>query len=88
MTNNTTITIRMDAELKKQAEAVCSDIGLTLSAAVTIFTKRLVKERAIPFKVTADPFYAPENIERLQAAAKRMDAGQYVVHEVPEGFTK
>ena len=86
MSADSTITIRIDSDLKKQAETVCSDIGLTLSAAITIFTKRLVKERGIPFKLTADPFYTPENMQRLEAAAKRMDAGHYVVHDLPEKF--
>ena len=83
---NGTTGVEMMEDLKKQAETVCSDIGLTLSAAITIFTKRLVKERGIPFKLTADPFYTPENMQRLEAAAKRMDAGHYVVHDLPEKF--
>lgn len=64
MATNATMTIRIDADLKRQAEAICEEMGLTISAAVTIFTKRLVKDRAIPFRVTAgDPFYS-ETIAR------------------------
>ena len=40
MTANATMTIRIDAELKRQAEQICEEMGLTMSAAVTIFTKR------------------------------------------------
>mgnify|MGYP003593232624 CR=1 FL=1 len=74
MTANATMTIRIDAELKRQAEQICEEMGLTMSAAVTIFTKRLVRDREIPFRVSAkDHFYSEENLQHLQAAAERMD---------------
>lgn len=85
MATNATMTIRIDADLKRQAEAICEEMGLTMSAAVTIFMKRLVKDRAIPFRVTAgDPFYSEANQRHLQKAAKRMDAGNFVVHDPTE----
>lgn len=85
MATNATMTIRIDADLKRQAEAICEEMGLTMSAAVTIFTKRLVKDRAIPFRVTAgDPFYSETNQRHLCAAAERMDAGKFVVHDPTE----
>lgn len=86
MTTNATMTIRIDADLKRQAEAICEEMGLTMSAAVTIFTKRLVKDRAIPFRrVTAgDPFYSETKQRHLCAVAERMDAGKFVVHDPTE----
>ena len=59
MATNTTMTIRMDADLKKQAEKICDDIGLTMSAAITIFIKRMVTDRAIPFTLSAGKSSAP-----------------------------
>ena len=74
MATNATVTLRMDDSLKKQAEAVCADMGLTMSAAVTIFIKRMVRDRAIPFKVSAgDHFYSKENTQYLMDVAARMD---------------
>lgn len=85
MATNATMTIRIDADLKRQAESICEEMGLTMSAAIIIFTKRLVKDRAIPFRVTAgDPFYSETNQCHLRAAAKRMDAGNFVVHDPTE----
>ncbi|MCH4179470.1 MAG: type II toxin-antitoxin system RelB/DinJ family antitoxin [Megasphaera sp.] len=85
MATNTTMTIRIDADLKRQAEEICNDMGLTMSAAITIFTKRLVADRAIPFRVTAgDHFYSDENMHHLKAAAKRMDSGNYITHSLIE----
>ena len=64
MAANATFTIRMHPELKKQAEIVCEEMGLTMSSAMTVFLKRLVKDRAIPFRVSAgDHFYSEKNKE-------------------------
>lgn len=77
MSTNTTLTVRLDGGLKRQAETICEEMGLNMSSAITIFLKRLVKERAIPFRVSADDhFYSQENINHLLAAAARMDADE------------
>ncbi len=87
MSTNTTVTVRLDSDLKQQAENICNEMGLNMSSAITIFLKRLVKDRAIPFKVSAgDNFYSQENLNHLRAAAARMDAGKYVVHEAQEDY--
>lgn len=85
MAMNATMTIRLDSDLKKQAEIICEEMGLSMSSAVTIFIKRLVKDRAIPFTVSAgDSFYSENNLRHLRAAAARMESGQWVVHEPVE----
>ncbi len=87
MSTNTTVTVRLDSNLKQQAENICNEMGLNMSSAITIFLKRLVKDRAIPFKVSAgDNFYSQENLNHLRAAAARMDAGKYIVHEAQEDY--
>ena len=47
--------IRIDPELKRQAEAVLKEIGLKPRAALGLFYKQIIKHRAIPFPVQADP---------------------------------
>ena len=46
----TTLNVRMDANLKKQFDELCADFGMTPSTAVNIFVKTLVRERRIPFR--------------------------------------
>jgi DNA-damage-inducible protein J len=75
-----TITIRMDAELKKQAEALFEDIGLNMTSAFTIFTKAAVRAWGIPFEVKGDPFWSEENQAELRRRIEDMDAGRNV-HE-------
>lgn len=47
----TNVTIRMDTELKKQAEELFSELGLSMTAALTVFLKQAVYEQGIPFDV-------------------------------------
>ena len=48
------ITIRMDEELKKQAEDLFSDLGLGMSTALTAFVKQAVREQRIPFNLSRE----------------------------------
>ena len=48
---NINVTIRMDEKLKAQADELFSDLGLSLSSAITMFAKQAVREQRIPFEV-------------------------------------
>lgn len=45
----TNVTIRMDTELKKQAEVVLNELGMNMSTAYTVFIKQLVRDGRFPF---------------------------------------
>ncbi|MCF0247255.1 MAG: type II toxin-antitoxin system RelB/DinJ family antitoxin [Synergistes sp.] len=51
---NTSINIRMDANLKRQFEAFCSDVGMTMTTAFNIFARKTVRENRIPFEISGD----------------------------------
>jgi DNA-damage-inducible protein J len=42
----------MDDELKKQAEELFSDLGLSMTTALIAFTKQAVREQRIPFNIS------------------------------------
>lgn len=48
---NINVTIRMDEELKAQADELFNDLGLSLSSAITMFAKQAVREQRIPFEI-------------------------------------
>lgn len=50
--STTNFTVRMDSNLKKQAEELFSELGLSMSAAFTVFVKQAVYEHAIPFRIS------------------------------------
>ena len=47
----TNINIRVDSDLKKSAEALFDDLGLTMSSAITMFLRSAVGHDGIPFDV-------------------------------------
>lgn len=52
---NTNINIRMDSDLKKQFEAFCAEVGMSMTTAFTIFAKKTIRENRIPFEISAAP---------------------------------
>ena len=48
-----TFSVRMDENLKKQFDALCSDFGMTASTAINVFARAVVRERKIPFEITS-----------------------------------
>lgn len=58
------ITIRLDADTKKRFSDVCVDMGMTVSSAVSVFVNRVIKEKSIPFKITATALN-PINIDLM-----------------------
>ena len=48
----TSITIRMDKELKIQAEELFTDLGLNMTTAFTAFARQAVREQRIPFCIS------------------------------------
>ena len=50
--NTTNISIRMDAELKKQADLLFAELGMNISKAFNIFVRQSLREGGLPFNVT------------------------------------
>ena len=76
------VNFRMDAALKESMEQTCKRMGLTVTAAYTMFATKVTNEQRIPFEITADPFYSAANMERLRKNAAEMDKTGGTVHEV------
>lgn len=87
MARTVNVNFRMDSELKKNMEQVCNDMGLSMTAAFTIFAKTVTREKRIPFEVSADPFYSESNLKHLRRAIADLNAGKGVEHELIEDKT-
>lgn len=48
----TNISIRMDTELKAEADALFEQLGMNISTAFNIFVRQAVRDGGIPFKVS------------------------------------
>jgi DNA-damage-inducible protein J len=75
------ISFRVDDDIKNSAEKTLDEIGLSMSAAMTIFLKKVVREQRIPFELSADPFYGRENISELERRINEVNSGKKSLKE-------
>lgn len=80
------VNFRLDEDVKKSMEKACAEMGLSMSAAFTIFAKKVGRERRIPFEVSADPFYSESNMKHLEKVVADINAGtaKLVEHDLIE----
>lgn len=59
---------------------------MNTSTAITIFAKAIVRERKIPFEITAnnDPFYSEANQAQLKESIDQLNSGHGTIHEIIE----
>lgn len=80
----TAVNFRIDENVKKNMEQVCSEMGMTMSAAFNIFAAKVVRERRIPFEITADSFYSEMNMKHLRRGVKALNEGKGIEHDLIE----
>jgi DNA-damage-inducible protein J len=52
--DTTNISIRLDVELKKQAERLFSELGMNMTTAFNIFLRQAVRQQRIPFDIALE----------------------------------
>jgi len=84
MTNTINVTIRLDREIKEQAEKLFNDFGMNLSTAFNIFARQSLRQGKIPFEIY-DPFYSDKNQKELKRRIADIEAGRNLTpHELIE----
>lgn len=63
----TNLNIRIDENLKQEFDALCNDLGLTMTSAINVFAKMAVKRQKIPFEISRDISRDISNAETLAA---------------------
>ena len=78
------VTIRLDKEVKENAERMFDDFGMNLSTAFNIFIRQALRQGKIPFEIN-DPFYSEKNQAELSRRIIEIEAGTKLkVHELIE----
>ena len=82
----TQVNFRIDDEVKEKAERALKEMGLTMSAAITMFLTKVGREQRIPFEITADPFYSESNMRYLEKIIDDIESGRahFEEHELIE----
>lgn len=88
---NTLMQIRVDENLKKEADKLFADLGLDTTTAVRIFLKTCLKKNGLPFRVQRqksvkeleeEAFYSEENVAILKAGYEALKNGKGMVKEL------
>lgn len=67
MAKTDTLNIRIEPELKREAEKTLDDLGMNVADAVTIFLKQVVLTESIPFNIKKSK-YNDETLEAIKEA--------------------
>lgn len=51
MSNTTNFSVRMDSDIKKQCEALYSELGMNLTTAINVFLRQSLRVGGLPFEV-------------------------------------
>jgi len=84
MPQSVNVNFRMDADLKKNMEQTCSELGMSMTTAFTIFAKKVSREKRIPFEVSLDSFYTESNRRYLERASHEVTHEQRYFSEQTE----
>ncbi|MCR4429541.1 MAG: type II toxin-antitoxin system RelB/DinJ family antitoxin [Tepidanaerobacteraceae bacterium] len=89
MAKTTNLSIRMDKELKEQAEKLFSELGMNMTTAFNIFVRQAVRQGKIPFEISlnvpnAETIAAMEEADKISRDpnAKRYSSFEELVAEV------
>lgn len=76
--SQTTLSIRMDKEIKKRFDTFCADAGMNATVAVNMFARAVLREKRIPFEIAGsdDPFHGVKNQTRLREAMTQLESGK------------
>ena len=83
----TNVNFRMDKNLKLQFEKLCDDLGLSMSAAFTVFAKTMVRQQRVPFDIglevtNEETLKSMENIEKGQNLSKRFTSVKELMEDL------
>jgi DNA-damage-inducible protein J len=89
--NMASITIRIDDDVKRDAETLFDTLGLSVSSAINVFFRQAIREQAIPFPIRAitaeekySEYFNPHNMRILKESIAQAERGEIVVKTLAE----
>jgi DNA-damage-inducible protein J len=70
------VQVKVDDQLRDEAQAVAASMGLDLASAVRVFLTQMVRENGLPFRPYADPFYSAKNQAHLAGVVEDLNNGK------------
>ena len=82
----TTVSLRFEDSMKRELDEMCSEMGMNLTTFFTIYAKRALRDRKIPFDITApiDLFDSDRNRKQIERAVRQVETGATVTKTIEE----
>ena len=80
MNNVTSVSFRIDTDLKNQADALFANLGLNMTTAFNMFLRQAVREGRIPFDVTT-------HVPNKETVAAMLESIQLMNDPNAKGYT-
>jgi len=82
----TTFSVRMDTEIKKQLDEFCVNVGMNTTTAFNMFARAVLREKRLPFDITTetDPFYSESNLAHLRRGIVALNSGKGIERDIVE----
>ena len=85
MSANTTYNVRIDKEMRKKADILYKNMGLTLSSAINLFITQSVIQGKLPLtEIVAEPFYTDILLRDAEETDKALEDGTATIYDTPE----
>ena len=85
------ITIRIDDEIKKEAETLFDKLGMSISGAINVFFRQAIREQAIPFSIRAatkeekyNEYFNSYNMKILMESITQAERGEVITFTMDE----
>ena len=84
-------TVRIDDDIKKEAEILFGKLGMSVSGAINIFFRQAIREQGIPFQIKAttaeekyNEYFNPYNMKILMESIEQAKNGQITTKSIAE----
>jgi DNA-damage-inducible protein J len=81
-------TVRIDDDIKRDAETLFGKLGLSISGAINIFFRQAIREQAIPFQIKAtnryNEYFNLYNMKILEESIAELNSGKVIVKTMAE----
>ena len=91
MSSTTNINIRIDANVKQEAENLFEKLGMSISGAINIFFRQAIRLQAIPFEIKAktpdeeyNDYFTPDVVKSILESAERIKRGESITFTIDE----
>ena len=81
--------VRVDPNLRQEAEMLFSNAGLDMSSAIRLFLRQSVIRRRLPFDViteSPDSFWSEANQRVLAKSIRSLERGEGQAHEISTNY--